>query len=145
VSQDLAIFHPNKLDHFIKEKLRVKYYGRYMDDLYLIHADKNYLRRCLDEIETFCNTLGIIINKKKTRITPLSSGVTFLKGKYRLLPSGKVLRLPCRDSAKRMRRKLMKFKALVEDNKMSFADLRTAYQSWRDGLPPHRSGGSGPA
>ncbi|MDR1443638.1 MAG: hypothetical protein LBI94_02050, partial [Treponema sp.] len=33
VSQDLAIFHPNKLDHFIKEKLKIKYYGRYMDDL----------------------------------------------------------------------------------------------------------------
>jgi hypothetical protein len=35
-----AIFYPDKLDHFIKEKLRVRYYGRYMDDLYLIHADK---------------------------------------------------------------------------------------------------------
>jgi retron-type reverse transcriptase len=130
VSQDLAIFHPNKLDHSIKG-LGIKYYGRYMDDLYLVHADKDYLRFCLAEIEKACDTLGIIINKKKTRIVKLSSGVDFLKGKYRLLPSGKVLRLPDKDSTKRMRRKLTKFTALIKAGKMSFADLRTAYQSWR--------------
>jgi hypothetical protein len=131
VSQIAAIFYPNELDHVIKEKLRIKFYGRYMDDLYLIHADKDYLRYCLARIEEFCNTLGIIINKKKTRIVKLSSGVNFLKGKYRLLPSGKVLRLPDKDSSKRIRRKLRKFKSLIASGKMSFADLRTAYQSWR--------------
>ncbi|GHT89916.1 hypothetical protein FACS1894137_19260 [Spirochaetia bacterium] len=30
-----------------------------------------------------------------------------------------------------MRRKLIKFAALIKTNKMSYADLRTAYQSWR--------------
>jgi retron-type reverse transcriptase len=130
VSQDLAIFHPNKLDHSIKG-LGIKYYGRYMDDLYLVHADKDYLRFCLAEIEKVCDTLGIIINKKKTRIVKLNSGVDFLKGKYKLLPSGRVLRLPGKDSTKRMRRKLTKFTALIKAGKMSFADLRTAYQSWR--------------
>jgi hypothetical protein len=102
-----------------------------MDDLYLVHADKDYLRFCLAEIEKVCDTLGIIINKKKTRIVKLNSGVDFLKGKYKLLPSGKVLRLPGKDSTKRMRRKLTKFTALIKAGKMSFADLRTAYQSWR--------------
>ena len=29
VSQICAVFFPNKVDHFIKEKLRIKYYGRY--------------------------------------------------------------------------------------------------------------------
>jgi hypothetical protein len=133
VSQNAAIFYPDKLDHFIKEKLHVKYYGRYMDDLYLIHADKDYLRYCLSEIEKICVFLGITVNRKKTRIVKLSSGVAFLKGKYRLLPSGRVLRLPGKDSAKRMMRKLRKFKPFVQAGKMSFADLRTAYQSWRGG------------
>jgi hypothetical protein len=131
VSQISAIFYPDKLDHFIKEKLRVKFYGRYMDDLYLIHADKNYLRFCLAEIEKICAMLGIIINKKKTRIVKLSDGVVFLKGKYVLLESGKILRMPGRDSTVRMRRKLKKFKALIDARKMGFEDLRCAYQSWR--------------
>lgn len=131
VSQNLAIFFPNKLDHFIKEKLGIEFYGRYMDDLYLIHADKEYLRYCLAEIEKVCTALGITINMKKTRIVKLISGVNFLKGKYKLLPSGKVLRLPGKDSTKRMRRKLIKFKSLIASGKMGFKDLRTAYQSWR--------------
>ena len=131
VSQISAIFYPNTLDHYIKEILRIKYYGRYMDDLYLIHADKQYLDTCLMRIKVICASLGIIVNEKKTRIVKLSEGVPFLKGKYKLLPSGKVLRLPYGDGAKRMRRKLKKFKKLLDAGEMDYQDLYTAYQSWR--------------
>ncbi len=31
-SQILAVYYLNDLDHFIKEKLRIKSYVRYMDD-----------------------------------------------------------------------------------------------------------------
>ena len=131
VSQISAMFYPNSLDHFIKEKLRVKYYGRYMDDLYLIHADKNHLKYCLREIEKICASLAITVNKKKTRIVKLENGVEFLKGKYALLETGKILKLPGRESAARMRRKLKKFKPLAEAGKMGYGDVRAAYQSWR--------------
>jgi hypothetical protein len=73
----------------------------------------------------------ITINAKKTRIVKLSQGVEFLKGKYSLLPSGKILRRPCKDTTTRMKRKLRKFKTLISGKKMTFDDLRTAYQSWR--------------
>jgi hypothetical protein len=131
VSQIAAMFYPNTLDHFIKEKLRVKYYGRYMDDLYLIHADREYLEYCLSEIVRVCKTLDITVNMKKTRIVKLKDGMDFLKGKYALLESGKILRLPGKESAVRMRRKLKKFKALLGAGRMGHADLRAAYQSWR--------------
>jgi hypothetical protein len=78
-----------------------------------------------------CGTLKLTINKKKTSIVKLSHGVKFLKGKYILLPSGKVLRRPCKDSTTHMRRKLKKFKLLVDSKRMGVQDLRTAYQSWR--------------
>jgi len=131
VSQICAIFFPGKLDHFIKEKLRIKYYGRYMDDLYLIHKDKAYLKQCLREIVLICDKLKIRVNMKKTCITKLSQGMVFLKGKYSLLGSGKVLRRPGKESAKRMRRKLGKFKKLLINEKMSYSDIRASYQSWR--------------
>jgi len=131
ISQVCAIFFPNQLDHFIKEKLGIKYYGRYMDDLYLIHRDKVYLEFCLTEIQKVCETLKITVNLKKTRITKLSDGLIFLKGKYSLLETGKVLRRPGKDSTKRMRRKLVKFKSLIDSGKMDYKDLRIAYQSWR--------------
>jgi hypothetical protein len=131
VSQIAAIYYPNMLDYFIKEKLRIKFYGRYMDDLYLIHRDKQFLEHCLSEIQKVCAALKITVNMKKTCITKLSHGLIFLKGKYSLLESGKVLRLPCRDSPIRMKRKLKKFKTLLEAGKMNFMDVRNAYQSWR--------------
>jgi hypothetical protein len=131
VSQISAIFYPSVLDHYIKERLKIKEYGRYMDDLYLIHGDKEYLKKCLGEIKRICAILKIKINKKKTGIVKLSRGVNFLKGNYRLLPTGKVLRLPSPVSAKRMKRKLRKFRKLIDEGEMSFENLRCSYQSWR--------------
>jgi hypothetical protein len=131
VSQISAIFYPDLLDHYIKEKLRIKYYGRYMDDLYLFHESKDYLENCLKQIEKVCDGLKITVNRKKTKIIKLSHGAEFLKGKYTLLPSGKILRRPCKDTTARMKRKLRKFKTLISEKKMAFEDLRTAYQSWR--------------
>ena len=46
VSQILAIFYASGIDHYIKEHLHIEGYGRYMDDMYLIHPDKAYLLRC---------------------------------------------------------------------------------------------------
>lgn len=59
---------PNSLDHMIKEQLGIRLYARYMDDGYLIHSDKEYLRYCLQEIKAKCNELGISTNQKKTQI-----------------------------------------------------------------------------
>jgi retron-type reverse transcriptase len=131
VSPVAAVFYPSRLDHFIKERLRIKYYGRYMDDLYLIHQDREYLKYCLAEIRAICASLAPRLNEKKTRIVKLSSGVSFLKGRYTLTESCRILRLPCKDSTARMRRKLKKFKALIEAGNMDVQDLRIAYQSWR--------------
>ena len=131
VSQIAAVFYPSRLDHYVKEVLRIRYYGRYMDDLYLIHHDKTYLEHCLTKIREVCERLKITVHLNKTKIVPLEKGLLFLKGKYYLLESGKVVRRPCKGSALRMRRKLRKFKALVEAGKMDYADIRAAYQSWR--------------
>jgi hypothetical protein len=131
VSQICAIFYPDTLDHLIKDRWEIKYYGRYMDDLYVIHHSKAYLMQCLKELKQACEKLKITINEKKTRIIKLSHGVDFLKGRYRLLPSGRVVRLPGKDTTTRMRRKLKKFRKLIDEKKMSFNDVRTSYQSWR--------------
>jgi hypothetical protein len=131
VSQIAAIYFPSQLDHFVKDLKGEKFYGRYMDDLYIIHHDKEHLKQLLAEIEAVCAGLKITINKKKTRIVKVAAGVEFLKGKYILLSSGKVLRRPCKDSTKRMKRKLKKFRSLIDSGRMGFEDLRTAYQAWR--------------
>lgn len=44
ISQVLALASANRLDHYVKEILQVRGYGRYMDDGYLIHTSKAYLQ-----------------------------------------------------------------------------------------------------
>lgn len=55
----------------------------------------------------------------------------FLKGRYILSPQWKIIKLPDKSSTVRMRRKLKKFRRLLDDGRMSYLDVRTAYQSWR--------------
>lgn len=131
ISQTLALASCNKLDHVIKEKLQVKCYGRYMDDGYLIHPDKEYLKKCLQVIKELCNELGIILNEKKTQIVKLSHGFTWLKGRFYLTPTGKVIKKIYKRSVTRERRKLKKLKKFCDSGKVTVNDVWCAFQSWR--------------
>lgn len=131
ISQIFAVYYANKLDHFIKEKLRVRWYGRYMDDSYLIASSKEELKKYFMEIEKVCLELGIKINNKKTQIFKINKGFKFLKGTYILSGSGKIIRKPPKSNIIRLRRKLKKIKILFDKNKVSFSDIRNLYMSWR--------------
>lgn len=130
ISQNLALISVNELDHYIKEKLRIKGYGRYMDDGYLIHESKEYLQKCLDDIRQICEELGVILNQNKTRIVKLEKGFTFLKIRFFLTQTGRIVKKVYPKSVTRMRRKLKKFKHLVEEGKMSEFDAYQSVQSW---------------
>ena len=84
-SQVLAIFYLNDMDHFIKEKLKIKYYVRYQDDFLLFSSSKEYLKYCLEEIKKFLDKEKLQLNKK-TRIYKSSNNFIFLgrdkKGRY---------------------------------------------------------------
>jgi len=55
-SQLFANAYLNKLDHYVKDVLRVKYYIRYMDDFIILSNDKEYLKMLLDKIKIFLDT-----------------------------------------------------------------------------------------
>jgi hypothetical protein len=131
ISQISALMLPNKLDRVIKEVLRIKGYGRYMDDGYLIHENIDYLEQCLEQIDAVCKSLGITLNRKKTRVIPIQKGIVFLKTKFLLTETGKVLRKMSRASIRAMKRKLYIFKKWVISGKFTLLDVRTAYESWR--------------
>lgn len=131
ISQVLALASANRLDHYIKEVCGIRGYGRYMDDGYLIHHDKAYLQKCLERIKALCDELEITLNLKKTQIVKLSHGFTFLKGRYFLLPSGKVVKKIYRSSVIRMRRKLKAFRRKLDAGIMTPADVYQSWQSWK--------------
>ena len=143
ISQNAALMLPNKLDHFIKEKLGIKGYARYMDDGYLIHPSKEYLKECLTRMKEVCDSLGIILNTKKTKIKKLSECFKILQIRFKLTETGKVLRKMSFESIKKIRRKLMKFTRWnIEGRVVKIAgklvrrvfplsDICSAYESWR--------------
>lgn len=131
ISQVCALSYPSAIDHFIKSKMRIKGYGRYMDDGYVIHRDKEVLQQCLEGIRRICDELGIIINEKKTMIIKLSRGMTFLKKRFFITNTGRVIRKISRETVTRMRRKLKTFKRWYEEGRMTLDDIRTSYASWK--------------
>ena len=84
-SQILAIYYLNDMDHFIKEKLKIKYYVRYQDDFLLFHPSKKYLQYCLEQIKIFLKKEKLELNNK-TRIYKNTNNFLFLgrnsKGNY---------------------------------------------------------------
>ena len=134
VSQISAIAYPNEIDHFIKEKLQIKGYGRFMDDSYLIHEDIGYLTECLKIIRSMYREYGIELNEKKSRICDLKHGFKYLKTRYYITNSGKIIMKPSRDSITRERRKLKKQANLVNKEIMTFEQVRTSYASWKGSM-----------
>lgn len=131
ISQVLSLASANSLDHYIKEILRIKMYGRYMDDGYLIHPSKEKLVECLHEIKRICDELGITLNQKKTQIVKLSHGFTWLKIRFYLTDTGKVVKKIYKRSITKMRRKLKTLKRKYENGEMQFEDVQATWQTWQ--------------
>lgn len=131
ISQTFALAAANRLDHFIKEVLRIEHYGRYMDDGYLIHPSKEYLKKCLVEIERVCTELDITLNTRKTQIVKLSHGFTFLKIKFFFTETGRIIKKIYHRSVTKMRQKLKAFYRLYKQGIMTAQDVYASYQSWR--------------
>lgn len=131
ISQVLALAAANELDHFIKEDLGIKCYGRYMDDGYLIHHDKAYLQECMKRIHQKCNELGLKLNIKKTRIVPIRRDFQWLKIMFRLTESGYIVKRIWHKSVVRMRRKMKKLKRKMDAGLLEQSDIRASYESWK--------------
>ncbi len=131
ISQNAALMLPNLLDHVIKQELGIEGSARYMDDGYLIHESMEYLEHCLERIDEVCKSLGITLNRRKTKIVPIQKGIVFLKTKFILTETGKVLRKMSRSSMRAMKRKLYKFRKWVDAGRFTLDDVRCSYESWR--------------
>lgn len=130
-SQINAVCHTNKIDHYIKEVERIKGFVKYMDDSLIFHTDKGYLQELLYELEDMYAEIGITLNKKKTHIYDLKHGFTFLKTRFFLTDTGKVIKKPCRDRITAARRALKKQAKLYEQGIMTFEDVQQSYISKR--------------
>jgi retron-type reverse transcriptase len=78
-SQFFANIYLNELDMFIKYRLGIKYYLRYVDDFVILHESKEMLEKYKLQMQKFLqNKLALQLHPQKTRIISLSSGIGFL-------------------------------------------------------------------
>jgi RNA-directed DNA polymerase len=84
-SQWFANLYLNELDHFVKERLQVTGYLRYMDDFLLFGGDKAALRDHLAAIRQFVTErLQLELKAEALRIAPVVQGLPFLG--FRIFP-----------------------------------------------------------
>lgn len=123
IVQIVGITFLDRLDHFIKERLRIKFYIRYMDDFILIHESKEYLIYCKEQIENKLLELELSFNPKKTRIYKVTDGILFLGFVNYLKPTGKVVIIANPKKIKHERKKLRRMANLVKQGKLSKSDF----------------------
>jgi hypothetical protein len=84
-SQHFAGLYLTPLDHFVKERLRVSGYVRYMDDLLLFGDTKSELHAWEASVAAFlADTLRLDVKDEATILAPTSEGVPFVG--FRLFP-----------------------------------------------------------
>jgi len=84
---------------------------------YTYHFTRTY------EYMRVCDSLGLKFNLKKTHITKVSKGFTFLKVRYRVTATGKIIKTLTRKGIVRMRRKLKKFRKKVDEGIMTLDNV----------------------
>ena len=78
-SQVFANFYMNSFDHFIKHNLKIRYYGRYVDDFVIIHPVKEYLKSIIPIIREYLySNLGLVLHPNKIYLQHYSKGLSYL-------------------------------------------------------------------
>ena len=133
-SQWFALLYLDEMDRLIKEKLRIKYYVRYMDDFILLHESKDYLKECLEEInKLFRDTLYLELNEK-TQIFPVKNGVKYLGWHFYLTEKGKVIRKLQTSGKGRTKRRFRKLRSDYAIGTKELPDIKRSLVSTRGHL-----------
>lgn len=122
----------DKLDHFIKERLWVKHYVRYMDDMMILSESREELEQIRDQINAELQKIGFHLHPAKTKIIPIRKGVTYLGFKYRLTDTGKVVMIVDPKRIRAERKKLYRMVKLAKEGRRSKEKIDQCYQSWRN-------------
>jgi len=104
ISQHTANFYLGIFDHWIKEKLQIKAYLRYMDDFAVFGKTKSELKSIHSQIQTYLWDKLKIELKHTTQLNRSTIGIPFLG--FRIYP-GKILLTP--NSKRRFIRKFIRY------------------------------------
>lgn len=131
INQGFALLYLDSMDKLIKCELGIEYYGRYMDDFYLIHPSKEYLKYCLDVITAYLETLELELNGK-TQIFPFKNGVSYLGFHTYVTSNAQVIRKLKNQNKRNAQRKYLRMAKLAAAGKIPIEKYQSSYGAWKN-------------
>ena len=124
-SQFFANVYLNQLDHFIKDKLGIKKYVRYVDDFAVFSDDKLFLKELRQKIELELEKYRLRIHPVKSQITHVTYGENFLG--FRIFPNK--IRVKS-DNLRRARRRMKDLQDDYKNGLKGMDEIGQSIQSW---------------
>lgn len=124
-SQMFANLYLNEIDQYSKHQLRVRYYIRYMDDILILHHDKQSLWQYKNAINQFLEDHLYLSLNNKTCIRTIGQGVEFCG--YRIWPYKIRMR---KNTSLKMRRRLKHLVIKLKDGSLCWEKFNASYQSY---------------
>lgn len=134
IVQIVGITALDRVDHYIKEVLKIKYYIRYMDDFLFIHNDKGYLEMCLESVKGLLKKQKMCVNEKKTHIKRVTDPIPHLGFIYYLKDTGKVVVIADPKKVKHERKKIVRMVNKVKKGEMTKHDVDKHFKSWKSSV-----------
>lgn len=136
-SQFFANVYLNELDYFIKHKLKIKYYIRYVDDFVILSENEEQLEFWKEQIDKFLRKeLKIELHPDKSRIVALSRGIDFVG--FRNFYHHKLLRKRnIRDIMRKV--DMFKLRELGKDKLLESFQGWNAYAKWANSYKLRRN------
>ena len=123
-SQYFGNIYLNELDWYIKDKLKIKYYVRYLDDMILFGRSKKECRILKEKIGAFLDYLGLEYNPK-SRYYPGRLGIDFCG--YRIFEKYRLVR---KRSIKKIKKKIRMWKKLRIIGALDKKKVKRCFNSW---------------
>lgn len=78
-SQLFGNVYMNSFDHYVKHDLGIKHYGRYVDDMLLVHEDKEYLKSIIPKMRDHLQeSVKLTLHPNKIYLQHYTKGVCFI-------------------------------------------------------------------
>ena len=128
-SQCFAVQYLNDVDHYIKDQLGQKYFGRYMDDSVLIGKYKSDLNEIKELVRKKYAEHDLEMNAK-SQVIPLHKGITYLGKRFELEPNGKITERLTSQNIRHRYTEIHKKAALVALGEMTTEEYWTSFIAW---------------
>ena len=124
-SQYFANIYLDKLDKYIKEELKIKYYIRYMDDFILLLSSKKECKILKEKISIFLKSKLHLDFNKKSRYYPNKMGINFCG--YKIYETHMLIR---DSSKKKIKKKIRKWNKEYDNKELNVNKLILSFNSW---------------